>query len=196
MNCDICTTDLSGAGQSTFPCCNRLAHTICLISQVADNEGNHVFCTCGNILYTPPHNDYFSEASAEVATAATLLDTPAVKADIKALKKRMALMTKARTAFSKILREKYGVFKAATDQQVDQIKEMKKTISQELKATPQYKESLKCKRTCEGNILAFRTKYGMSRNVLREVLGTNIYYRTRYSNDSARLLRRKFRLRL
>ena len=197
MNCDICTTDLSGAGQSMFPCCNRVAHTICLISQVANNADNHIFCTCGNILYTSPPNEYFSETYTEAATAAaTLLDTPAVQADLKALKKKITLMTKARTAFSKTLKEKFGAFKAATEQQVDQIKELKKTISQELKATPEYKESLKCKRACEGTILAFRTKYDMSRAVLREVVGANIYYRYLFSHDSARILRRKFRLRL
>jgi hypothetical protein len=203
MICGLCTTDISGGAQATAPCCNSVFHTVCMITRVTEICSNAYYtstvdipCTCGSILYTQYQhgiNEIYEAASAD---AATLLATPVVKADLKALKKKQTAMTKARTAFAKILRDKTVAFKAATEPHIEQINNIKSTMNAELKGSAEYKESLKCRRVYESTLNAFKTKHNMSRNVLREVMGSNAYYRYRYSNDSARMLIRRFRIRI
>jgi len=154
-------------------------------------------CTCGSIVYTQHqhgNNDEIYETAS--ADAVTLLATPVVQADLKALKKKQTAMTKARTAFAKILRDKTVAFKAATEPHIEQIKNIKSIMNAELKGSAEFKESTKCRRVFESTMNAFRTKHNMTRAVLREVMGRNAYYRYRYSNDSACMLRRRFRIRI
>lgn len=203
MICGLCTTDISGGAQATPPCCNSVFHTLCMISRVTEicstayyNSTVDIPCTCGSIVYTQHqqgNNEIYEAASAD---AATLLATPVVKADLKALKKKQTAMTKARTAFAKILRDKTVAFKAATEPHIEQIKNIKSIMNAELKGSTEFKESVKCRRVFESTMNAFRTKHNMTRSVLREVMGRNTYYRYRYSNDSACMLRRRFRIRI
>ena len=168
------------------------------------NSEVHITCICGITLYTQHQhgNTEVYEGAGNNATtllgnnATTLLAMPAVKADLKVVKKKQGAMTKGRAAFAKVLREKTLEFKAATEPHLQQIKEIKTSMTHQLKATPEYKESTKCRRMYEGTLNAFKNKHNMTRATLREVLGSNAYYRYRYSNDSACMLRRRFRIRI
>ena len=156
-------------------------------------------CNCGVLLHTQQQygNHSYQEDEVAVATSATtLLETPAVRDELKALKKKQSALTKARTAFAKVLRDSTVAFKAATEPHLNQMKEVKNSMTANLKATPEYKESLKCRRAYESTLNAFKTKHNMTRAVLREVIGRTAYYRYRYSNDSARMLKRRFRIRI
>lgn len=170
-----------------------------MCSEAYYNSTVSMHCNCGTILHTQEQHGVPSYAEDEVAvaaSAATLLETPVVRADLKELKKKQTALTKARTAFATILRGSTVAYKAATETYFDQIKEVKNTMTTNLKATPEYKESLKCRRVYESTLNAFKTKHNMTRAVLREVIGCNAYYRYRYSNDSVRMLRRRFRIKI
>ena len=203
MICDLCTTDISGGALCTVPCCNRTFHTVCTISHVSElcshayyNSQVNITCVCGITLYTQQQHGNMEVYEDAGNNATTLLAMPAVKADLKVVKKKQGAMTKGRAAFAKVLREKTLEFKAATEPHLQQIKEIKTSMTHQLKATPEYKESTKCRRMYEGTLNAFKNKHNMTRATLREVLGSNAYYRYRYSNDSACMLRRRFRIRI
>jgi hypothetical protein len=124
----------------TIPCCGNMCHTKCLIFRVA----NYYRCTCGE-YYLPGES-----------TAVVHSPDPA---DVKQLKRHMNEVKKAKSVFSKTLREVSAYFHENIQTFVDSIMNRKKLAKESLKKCESYKALLKAQRKAMATRHAFKEKY-------------------------------------
>ena len=186
MSCELCEQPITPTCATTsFSCCpDSPVHSQCFGNRIVSHfQYGALVLTClnGHILYTAPQTHYNSHQVSDDQVA-ILAANPAVKAEVKEMKKAMKLESKARTVFSKVQRQALTQYKQDIADHVQAIKAARQAAMNGLKATPSYKEYTKHRRRLTGLIGACMKRHTICRRGIRKLLGmTNIsYYRSMY----------------
>jgi len=188
MSCGLCEQPITPTCITTsFSCCpDSPVHSQCFGNRIVSHfqyGATSISCLNGHLLYTaPPQNHYNSYHELTDNEIEVLAANPAVKAEVKEMKKAIQLESKARTAFSKIQRQALTHYKAGIAEHVQAIKLSRQVAMNGLKATPSYKEYTKHRRRATALVRACMKKYTIGRRGIRKLLGMSSvsYYRSTY----------------
>jgi len=192
MSCAGCNLPIeAGAKIMDAPCCDRKYHSACAIQKLGMIliHSSTAACDCGAIIF-----QYHYHTAEPVPDA--LLNTPAILAEIKDLKKRNAAAAKSMVGFKKYLKEKKTEFKTLIEPNVSAIELAKQNMLTEIKASETFKECRRLKTTSQLLMGKFQTKHNLGRRQMRTVLKQKNYGSYRWRWGVVRLLKNEFSLRL
>lgn len=190
MSCACCAQPLDGKLIES-PCCELKAHSACFIKHI----GSHMmsfstyYCVCGTLLY---QHDYGSFDDVTSATAESIKEKEGVKEELKILRKKATVESKAYNEFSKILKTESSKFHEIVDDALNAIKTQKAAAMNTIKQTPEFKAY----RSAHSSLLRchsiFMKKHDASWRVMRR-LGLQKRWRYRMLPYE---IKRKFRIRI
>ena len=176
------------------PCCDRKYHSACAIQKLGLilMHSSAAACECGAILF----QYHYPTEVATNATVDALLATPAVKAEIKAIKTRNTAAMKSMVGFKKYVKEKKAEFSTLIEPNVSAIELAKQNMLTEIKASETFKECRRLKTTSQLLMGKFQTKHNLGRRQMRTVLKQKNYGSYRWRWGVVRFLKNEFSLRL
>ena len=147
------------------------------------------YCACGALLYEHLYDPFDDDIT---ATAESLKDKEGVKEEIKVLRKKGTIATKAYNEFSKILKTESAKFHETVEDAVNAIKTQKETALNAIKQTPEFKAYKSSHASLLRCHTIFMTKHDASWRVMRR-LGLQKRWRYRMLPYE---IKRKFRIRI
>ena len=190
MSCACCSQPLSGKLVEA-PCCELKAHSACFIHHIGSHMLHHssYYCFCGALLYQHVYDPIDDTIT---ATAESLMDKEGVKEEIKVIKKKGTVATKAYTEFRKILKTESAKFHETVDDAVNAIKTQKDTAMNTIKQAPEFKAYKSAHASLMRFHSIFMKKHDASWRVMRR-LGLQKRWRYRMLPYE---IKRKFRIRI
>ena len=147
------------------------------------------YCVCGAMLY---EHVWETDNDVTMATAESLRDKEGVKEEIKVLRKKGTIATKAYNEFSKILKTESAKFHETVDDAVNAIKTQKETALNAIKQTPEFKAYKSAHASLLRCHTIFMKKHDASWRVMRR-LGLQKRWRYRMLPYE---IKRKFRIKI
>ena len=195
MNCDFCSqpvTDEQAA--ATVACCERVYHTVCMVKKtvIETHTSNYydittILCACHTPIYSEV-NQYSTPDTNAAQVAATFLQSPENREEVKQIKRKNTIMNKSRIAFNRFLRERKNPFKDSVQPHVDALKEVKETETEHIKSSTEWKDYVKHERALSRSYEQFKRKHQLYHSTVRELFGHALRYR--YYHRPQGLLRR------
>lgn len=192
MSCACCALPLDGK-LTEAPCCDLKAHSACFIKHIASHmmSFSTYYCLCGAMLYQ--HVQVWeTDNDVTTATAESIKEKEGVKEEIKVLRKKGTVASKAYNEFSKILKTESSKFHETVDDALNAIKTQKAAAMNTIKQTPEFKAY----RSAHSSLLRchsiFMKKHDASWRVMRRL---GLQKRWRYRMVSYEI-KRKFRIRI
>lgn len=201
--CGICFLAFEPTDKiSQSPACECSYHSGCALdfaSRRFYNGHNHIHCpNCHSVLWeieTLSHNSPDTEEQNIAAQAALLQENPQFRADLKTLRQKKTLKSKALGLFKRDLREVGNQYKLATALHIHAIKEERKAATQAIKSKDSYKT---LNRLTTGLKLAqgrFVKKYELNRDMQLHFFPRMSWWQRR-STVPTTMIRRRFRIAL
>jgi hypothetical protein len=180
-----------------MPCCDLAYHPQCGISRLfSGGYYDTVICGCGTTLHASPYDTITGPShSAEIQAGNALLETDAVKPDVKNLKEKIKAVGSASKEFDALVKEEFVAFEESVLPQLEAIKTLKENRIAAIRQTTVYKKFQKAKAAFTYAYSAFQKKHDIPTCCLRQKIGSSkLVWRLRYLTPLL-ILRRKFRLR-
>ena len=195
MNCDFCAQPVTEEqAAATVACCERVYHTVCLVKNTVLKTHNSNYyditsinCACQVPIYTEI-NSYAAPDTNAAQAAATFLQSPEHREEVKQVKRKNTILKKSRIAFNRFLRERKNPFKESVQPHVDALEAIKEVETANIKGSTEWKDYVKHERALTRSYEQIRRKHNLYHSTLRELFGHTLRYR--YYHSSQRLLQR------
>jgi hypothetical protein len=151
-------------------------------------------CGCGEIIYQYLSTSYPTTEEIDV-TLEELRAKPGVPAEIKLLKTKETLKSKALVQYKRLLKKKKDELAEVINPHIDSIKAAKNNTIAQIKISEEYKTYQKADSSSNNLSRKFQNKYSLSRYHMRKLLGRANYGRS-WMTRPVYMIQRKFRIRL
>lgn len=190
MSCACCAQPLDGKLVES-PCCDLKAHSACFINHIASHMMSHssYYCACGAILY---QHVWETDYDVTTATAESIKEKEGVKEELKALKAKSTVETKAYREFHKMLKAESAKFHEKVDDAINAIETEKAAVLTTIQQSPEYKAYKKAYGSIKRSHSLFMKKHEASWRVM-----TSLGLRRRWRYRAAPYeVKRKMRIRI